>query len=100
MHAIEPLITAKLSELKETIGLRRAGKNAEALVIVNAGSGKAFMDEIRTRMAALDRTAQARDTEFTAIADRNSSRLRIVGTREAVCSSVFWSFRQSRSRMA
>ena len=80
VQAIEPLVSAKLTELKTTIDLRRANRTDEALAIVNGNSGKTVMDEIRVRCATLDQIAQTRLADFTAIADRNSSRLQIVGT--------------------
>ena len=80
LKTIEPLVAAKLSELKQTIDLRRANNSAQALAIVNGDTGKAFMDDIRTRCAALDRIVDQRLVRFTTAADSSSSRLRIVAT--------------------
>ena len=47
IDAAEPLINAKLAELKQTIDLRRAGNVDETLKIVKGGEGKRFMDDLR-----------------------------------------------------
>jgi methyl-accepting chemotaxis protein len=43
----EPLINAKLAELKQTVNLRRAGNVDEAVKTVRAGEGKRVMDDLR-----------------------------------------------------
>jgi len=45
--AAEPLIAAKLAELKQTIDLRRKGDVDEVAKIVRGGEGKRFMDGLR-----------------------------------------------------
>lgn len=80
VREIEPLVSARLAEVKQTVDLRLANRGAEALAIVDAGSGKATMDQIRARCAALNQTAETRLENYREIADRNSSRLGIVGT--------------------
>ncbi|MHB1230547.1 MAG: CHASE3 domain-containing protein [Halothiobacillus sp.] len=52
--ALEPLIAAKLSELKETIDLRKSKGLDAAMQIVQTNSGKKAMDEIRVQIAAMD----------------------------------------------
>ena len=47
IDAVEPLINAKLAELKQTIDLRRAGNVDETVKIVRSGEGKRFMDDLR-----------------------------------------------------
>jgi methyl-accepting chemotaxis protein len=47
LDAAEPLIAAKLAELKQTIDLRRKGDFDEASKIVRGGEGKRFMDGLR-----------------------------------------------------
>jgi methyl-accepting chemotaxis protein len=47
VDAAEPLIAAKLAELKQSIDLRRKGDVDEAVKIVRAGEGKRFMDGLR-----------------------------------------------------
>jgi methyl-accepting chemotaxis protein len=47
IDAAEPLINAKLAELKQTIDLRRAGNVDETVKIVRSGEGKRFMDDLR-----------------------------------------------------
>src|SRR5580704_3956488 len=53
LKTIEPLVAAKLRELQQTIDLRRSNNSAQALAIVAEDTGKAIMDGIRTRCAAL-----------------------------------------------
>ena len=47
LDAVEPLVDAKLAELKQTIDLRRAGNVDETVKIVRGGEGKRFMDDLR-----------------------------------------------------
>jgi methyl-accepting chemotaxis protein len=47
IDAAEPLINAKLAELKQTVDLRRAGNVDETVKIVKGGEGKRFMDDLR-----------------------------------------------------
>jgi CHASE3 domain sensor protein len=51
----EPLIAAKLAELKQTIDLRRKGNLEEATKIVRGGEGKKFMDDLRGVMTQMER---------------------------------------------
>jgi PAS domain S-box-containing protein len=51
---IEPLITEKLDELKETISLRRAKKIDVAIAIVRSDRGKLIMDRIRGIIAEME----------------------------------------------
>ncbi|MBF0187446.1 MAG: EAL domain-containing protein [Magnetococcales bacterium] len=47
LKEISPLIDAKLSELDETIQLRKAGNLEAALTVVSTDAGKEFMDKLR-----------------------------------------------------
>ena len=80
LKRIEPIVSAKFAELNQTIELRRSNNTAQALAIVNAGTGKVAMDEIRARCQTLYQLADQRLLRFAEITDRNSSRLRIVAT--------------------
>ena len=51
----EPLIAAKLAELKQTIDLRRKGNVEETNKIVRGGEGKKIMDNLRAVLAQMDR---------------------------------------------
>ena len=53
IHALEPLIEQKLAELQRTIDLRRQGAVASANQIVLQGSGKQWMDQIRSQVAEM-----------------------------------------------
>jgi PAS domain S-box-containing protein len=60
LAALEPKVTARLDELRQTIALVRAGRRADALNIVRANSGKAMMDGLRTRLADMRQTEEDR----------------------------------------
>jgi CHASE3 domain sensor protein len=47
IDAAEPLVAAKLAELKQTIDLRRAGSIEETTKVVKGGAGKRYMDDLR-----------------------------------------------------
>lgn len=51
----EPLVAAKLAELKQTIDLRRKGNVEETNKIVRGGEGKKIMDNLRAVLAQMDR---------------------------------------------
>jgi methyl-accepting chemotaxis protein len=51
----EPLIAAKLAELKQTIDLRRKGNLGDTTKIIQGGEGKKFMDDLRGIMTQMDR---------------------------------------------
>jgi transcriptional regulator with PAS, ATPase and Fis domain len=51
--ALEPLVDAKLSELHDTIALRRQGGRRAALDIVREGHGREVMDRISAHLAAI-----------------------------------------------
>jgi len=55
---VEPLVQQKFAELEETITLKKAGKEKEAVALVLTNKGKQIQDEIR---ALLDETAQTQD---------------------------------------
>jgi methyl-accepting chemotaxis protein len=54
LDAAEPLIAAKLAELKQTIDLRRKGDLDDAVKIVRGGEGKRVMDGIRRILDEMD----------------------------------------------
>jgi PAS domain S-box-containing protein len=80
LGAIQPLISSKLSELQQTIALRRAHRDAEALAIVRRGRGKAIMDEIRQRLGAITEVAQGRSNRLSEAAGQSTGRLRLAST--------------------
>jgi CHASE3 domain sensor protein len=47
LDALEPLVAAKLAELKQTVDLRRSGNLDETVKIVRGGEGKRVMDDVR-----------------------------------------------------
>jgi methyl-accepting chemotaxis protein len=54
IDAAEPLIDAKLAELKHTIDLRRSGNFDETVKVVRAGEGKRLMDDLRQILREMD----------------------------------------------
>lgn len=64
--ALEPIITAKLDELKETIDLRRTKGFEPAAAVVATDRGKAAMDRIRALIAEGDRAEEDLLTERSA----------------------------------
>jgi methyl-accepting chemotaxis protein len=54
MDSSEPIIAAKLAELKESVELRAKGSADESVKIVRAGEGKRLMDNIRRILDEMD----------------------------------------------
>ena len=54
IDAAEPLVNAKLAELKQTINSRRAGNVDEAVKTVRAGEGKRVMDDLRRILVEME----------------------------------------------
>jgi methyl-accepting chemotaxis protein len=50
----EPLIAAKLAELKQTIELRRKGNLEETVKVIRAGEGKKQMDDLRAVLGQME----------------------------------------------
>jgi methyl-accepting chemotaxis protein len=72
LAAIQPIITAKLAELAQTIELRRTQGFDAAFKIVTNNSGKNFMDQIRAIVTDADRE-EARLLAERAAESRSSS---------------------------
>ncbi len=75
--ALKPCISAKLAELKATIGVDKTQGPQAALAIVNSNRGKADMDAVRARIAAMvqveDDLRAARRAEMTQAYDTASA---------------------------
>jgi PAS domain S-box-containing protein len=76
IQVLEPLIEQKLAELQRTIDLRRQGAVASANQVVMQGSGKQWMDQIRTLVAEM------------AEEESDLLNLRTQGTRESIVRST------------
>ena len=63
INALERQISAKFTELEETIRLRRVGNQAEALAVVDTDRGKIEMDAIRRQIDAM-RTEEDRQRDM------------------------------------
>jgi signal transduction histidine kinase len=51
---LKRLVDEKLAEMRSTIGLKAAGRNADAIAVVRSDAGKLAMDEIRQIMTRID----------------------------------------------
>jgi two-component system, chemotaxis family, sensor kinase Cph1 len=77
LAALQPLIEAKLAELKETIEVRRRQGLEASLRILATGKGKRLMEEIRRLVAEAEAQAQQLlQSESTVKAERTRSTLR------------------------
>ena len=75
LEALEPLVSNKLAELKETIDLRQTIGLEAALVVIRSDRGKQLMDEIRRmigQMEVKERTLLRQRTELAEIAARDT----------------------------
>jgi methyl-accepting chemotaxis protein len=77
LAAVAPLIDGKLSELKDTVELRRSQGFEVALKVVLTNAGKSYMDQIRAIVAEADQEEQTllqrRSEEARASADTTMS---------------------------
>lgn len=58
VQEMRPRVERRLAELRRTIALKEAGREAEALAIVRTNAGKRMMDDLRRRIAAFDAIEQ------------------------------------------
>ncbi|MCY7323708.1 MAG: CHASE3 domain-containing protein, partial [Phormidesmis sp. CAN_BIN36] len=75
LEALEPLVSNKLAELKETIDLRQTKGLEATLVVIRSDRGKQLMDEIRRvigEMEVKERTLLRQRTELAEIAARDT----------------------------
>jgi len=76
LDALRRLMDQKLAEIDQTIALRREGKSAEALRLVNSDSGKDAMDRIRVLVDEIRSTERrqldSRRSEFDEAASATS----------------------------
>ena len=77
---LQPIVTAKLNELAKTIQLRQSQGEPAAVAVVDKGRGKALMDDLRSRGAAIRNEAESSASQFSAIAEKDSTRLSLVST--------------------
>jgi CheY-like chemotaxis protein/CHASE3 domain sensor protein len=56
LEALESLADQKMSELRQTVDLRRAGQTSAALTVVRSDRGKVLMDRIRAVIGDMDVT--------------------------------------------
>lgn len=70
-----PLIQAKLEELRETIDLRKAGKEQECKQLVLSDRGKEIMDKFRAKLLEIDDAEELLLDERRARAERTNQEL-------------------------
>lgn len=75
LDSMEPLITSKFEELRQTIALRRSGGLQAALPTVVNGKGKAVMDQIRAVASKMKTVEDALLAERDAASRRSSGTL-------------------------
>lgn len=75
LASMEPLISSKFAELKQTIDLRRSGGLQAALPVVLAGKGKAVMDQIRGVVSKMETVEAALLAQREAASRRSSETL-------------------------
>ncbi|HEX6893892.1 MAG TPA: CHASE3 domain-containing protein [Bryobacteraceae bacterium] len=76
--ALMPVLQAKLEELAKTMEAQQSGNHTRALEMVYSGRGKFLMDDIRARCGEIRRIAEQRASDFSALAERRTSRLSLV----------------------
>ncbi len=78
LDAVEPLVAAKLAELKQTVDLRRGQDLDGTVKIVRGGEGKRTMDDVRRLLDEMDGEERgllqqrAEDGDATSAAARKS----------------------------
>jgi len=83
IDSMEPLLAAKLAELKQTIDLRGKGNADEAVKLIRGGEGKRLMDEIRrisNEMDSEERELRKQRMEEAATAASGAKSVIIAGT--------------------
>jgi len=78
LDRMRELSSEKLEELATTISLRREGRIAEVMRIVNSDRGRVVMDELRQIIATAEAREQTIVIERMAEVDRSADRLRLV----------------------
>jgi len=89
LNELKPVIAAKLSELEETVKLRQTQGVTPALEVVDSDRGKALMDDIRARCAAIRDVASQRSDSYLATAEASARRLRLISTAGSAILFVF-----------
>ena len=77
VQRLTTIITEKLSEMDQTIALKRDRRDAEALTVVRTNRGKALMDEANVFFSGIIRAADDRLTAGVAEQQTNAAWLRL-----------------------
>jgi two-component sensor histidine kinase/CHASE3 domain sensor protein len=98
-------VDEKLGEMDQSIALKRAGADAEALAIVRSNRGKALMDEINLFLSAAMLHADEKSTQFGIEQRGNAVMLRWVSIVAAivivlVVAAVFYTVNRNRREIA
>ncbi|MBV9770040.1 MAG: CHASE3 domain-containing protein [Bryobacterales bacterium] len=80
IKALRPLITEKLTELKQTIDLRRTNQPAAALAVVLSDRGNTLMNQIRQICAEIEQVSYRRVAELSEQARSSANQIGLVST--------------------
>ncbi len=89
LEKLRPLISQKISELAETITLRRLRGFDPAQALVETDRGKALMDQIRSITTDMRTVADQRLQDFAKIAEDSATRLRLVSVGGSLALLIF-----------
>jgi two-component sensor histidine kinase len=78
LFSLQEAVEGKLREMDQSVALKRAGSDADAMSIVRSNRGKALMDEINVFLYGAMLNADERSTLFEAEQQNNAAMLRWV----------------------
>lgn len=84
LSRLRAAVDEKLGEMDQSVALKRAGSDADALSIIQSNRGKALMDEINVFLYGAMLDADERSTRFEVEQQGNAARLRAVSIVAAV----------------
>jgi CHASE3 domain sensor protein len=82
LDSLDPLITAKLTELEDPVQIRRQQGTSAAVEAVRSGSGKELMDEIRQLLAGMRDEEQRLLQQRSEVADASFKRTKLPSASE------------------
>lgn len=91
MRNLEPVVLAKLAELRDVVELRRSNRQVEVKKILESDLGVMLMNEIRGHCVAIDEIAKIRVAGSVAAAEKSSSILRLMSMSVSIFLFVFLS---------
>jgi CHASE3 domain sensor protein len=91
MRNLEPVVLAKLAELRDAVELSRSNRQMEVKKILESDRGVMLMNEIRGHCVAIDEIAKIRIAGSVAAAEKSSSILRLMSMSASILLFVFLS---------